>query len=69
MNATRLILSAALVATLGLTAACGRKAPRDTPYEAEMQARRDAQKAGEEPLPPEPEKPVKDKRFILDGLI
>ena len=33
-----------------------------------MQARKDAQKAGE-PLPPEPEKPDMDKPFILDPLL
>ena len=40
----------------------------DTPYEAAVQARKDAEKA-KEPLPPEPEKPVEDKPFLLDGLI
>ena len=64
----RLLFSAMLIASLGLTAACGRKAPLDTPYEAGMQARKDAEKA-KQPLPPEPEKPVEDKPFILDGLI
>ena len=68
MTAARLLISLALVATLGLVAACGRKAPLDTPYEAGMQARKDAQDAGE-PLPPEPQKPVQDRKFILDGLI
>ena len=68
MTVARLLISLALVATLGLVAACGRKAPLDTPYEAGMQARKDAQDAGE-PLPPEPEKPVQDRKFILDGLI
>ena len=32
------------------------------------QARKDAERA-KQPLPPEPEKPVKDKKFILDPLI
>lgn len=65
---TRLLLSAALLAALGLTAACGRKAPLDTPYEAGIQARKDAERA-DQPLPPAPEKPVADKPFILDKLI
>jgi len=68
MTASRLILSATLVASLGLVAACGRKAPLDTPYAAGMQARKDAQRA-KQPLPPAPEKPVADKPFILDPLI
>ena len=68
MTASRIILSSALIATLGLVAGCGRKAPLDTPYEAGMQARKDAQDAGT-PVPPEPEKPVKDRKFILDWLI
>ena len=46
----------------------GRKAPLDTPYQAAVQARKDAEKA-KEPLPPEPEKPVEDKPFVLDPLI
>ncbi|TIQ33886.1 MAG: hypothetical protein E5X61_20820, partial [Mesorhizobium sp.] len=53
---------------LATVTACGRKAGLDTPYEAAVQARKDAQKA-EQPVPPEPEKPVKDKKFILDPLI
>jgi predicted small lipoprotein YifL len=68
MTASRIILSAALIATLGLVAGCGRKAPLDTGYEAGMQARKDAQDANK-PLPPAPEKPVQDRKFILDGLI
>ncbi|MGE0280335.1 MAG: hypothetical protein AB7P20_06945 [Rhizobiaceae bacterium] len=68
MTVSRLLLSAALIASVGIVSACGRKAPLDTPYEAGMQARKDAEKAGQ-PAPPEPEKPVEDKRFILDGLI
>ncbi|MDQ6432666.1 lipoprotein [Mesorhizobium sp. LHD-90] len=67
MTTPRLILSAALIASLGLVG-CGRKSDLDTPYAAAVQARKDAQKAGE-PLPPEPRKPVEDKPFILDRLI
>ena len=68
MTAARLMTTIALVAALGATAACGRKSDLDTPYAAAVQARKDAQKAGE-PLPPEPQKPVEDKPFILDKLI
>ena len=51
-----------------MVSGCGRKSGLDTPYEAAVQARKDAEKA-KEPLPPEPEKPVEDRPFILDGLI
>lgn len=64
----RATLTLLLLATaLGL-AACGRKAPLDTPYEAAVEARRQAERE-DNPLPPEPEKPVEDRPFILDGLI
>ena len=46
----------------------GRKGSLDTPYEAAIEARKEAKK-NDEPLPPEPTPPEKDKRFILDGLI
>jgi len=49
-------------------AGCGRKSGLDTPYDAAVQARKDAEKAGE-PLPPEPEPPVKDRKFVLDFLL
>jgi len=58
----------ALAAMLAASAGCGRKAPLDTPYDAAVQARKDAEKAGE-PLPPEPEPPVTDKKFVLDPLL
>lgn len=61
MTAARLILFAALTATLGLTA-CGRKAPLDSPYEAQTQAAKD-----NKTTPPEP--PVADKPFVLDPLL
>ena len=57
MTAVRMVTMIALLAALGAVAACGRKAPLDTPYDAAVQARKDAEKAGE-PLPPEPRKPV-----------
>jgi len=78
MTAGRYLTLAALAATLALTAACGRKAPLDTPYQGALDARKEAMEAREEaerngqplpPLPPEPTPPVKDRRFILDGLI
>lgn len=68
MTASRLLLSAALVATLGLTAACGRKSDLLTPHEAQIEAQKAAEKEGQ-PAAPAPEPPVQDKRFILDGLI
>lgn len=68
MNAKRLVMIAATAALLTALAACGRKAPLDTPYDAAVDARKQAQK-NNEPLPPEPTPPVKDRKFILDGLI
>lgn len=67
MTASRIFLGLVLIAVLGV-AACGRKAPLDTPYQAAIQARKDAEKAGE-PLPPEPRKPVADRPFVLDPLL
>lgn len=61
MTTSRLILLAALAATLGLTA-CGRKAPLDSPYEAQSQAAKE-----NKTTPPEP--PVEDKPFVLDPLL
>lgn len=61
----------ALAMALALTVVlcgCGRKSALDTPYEAAIQARKDAQR-NNQPLPPEPQKPVEDKPFLLDGLI
>jgi hypothetical protein len=50
--------------------ACGRRpSDLDTPYEAAVEARKEAQDQKKTPLPPEPQKPEKDKRFFLDGLI
>ena len=58
-----------LGAVAAVLAACGRRpGTLDTPYEAAIEARKQAEKDGQ-PLPPEPEKPVKDRRFILDGLL
>ena len=57
-----------LVAALGTVSACGRKADLDTPYQAAVDARKEAERANE-PVPPEPQPPVKDKPFILDPLL
>jgi cell division septation protein DedD len=63
MNWRRLTALLALLGAVALVAtACGRRpSDLDTPYEAEDQKKT--------PLPPEPQKPEKDKRFFLDGLI
>ncbi|MER8387886.1 hypothetical protein NKJ46_26835 [Mesorhizobium sp. M0166] len=68
MTGSRILVTLALVAAMATVAACGRKAALDTPYAAAVQARKDAEKA-KQPLPPEPEKPVEDKKFILDPLL
>lgn len=57
-----------LLAAMAAVTACGRKGGLDTPYEAAVQARKDAERA-KQPIPPEPAKPVEDKKFILDPLI
>ena len=49
-------------------AACGRKAPLDSPYEAAVDARKQAEQ-NDEPLPAAPKKPVEDRPFILDRLL
>jgi hypothetical protein len=71
MNWRRLTALLALLGAIALVAtACGRR-PSDleTPYEASVEARKEAQDQKKTPLPPEPQKPEKDKRFFLDGLI
>ncbi len=68
MTAGRLLLTMAMVAALAATAGCGRRAPLDSPYDAALEARRVAEEEGK-PLPPEPAPPVRDRPFILDGLI
>jgi predicted small lipoprotein YifL len=68
MSITRAFVVVAAIATLAVVSGCGRKSGLDTPYEAAVQARKDAEKA-KEPLPPEPAKPVADRPFLLDGLI
>ena len=68
MTAGRMVVTLALLATMAAVAACGRRGNLDTPYQAAVQARKDAGKAGQ-PLPPAPQKPATDKPFILDKLI
>lgn len=58
-----------LLASALALSACGRKpVSPDTPYEAALEAREEARR-NNEPVPPEPEKPVEDKPFILDPLL
>ena len=68
MTAGRMLVALALVAAMATVTACGRKAGLDTPYEAAVEARKEAGR-NKEPLPPEPVKPDADKPFILDKLI
>ena len=68
MSVARAFVVVAAIAALAVVSGCGRKSGLDTPYEAAVQARKDAEKA-KEPLPPEPEKPVADRPFLLDRLI
>jgi len=56
-----------LSAVVALTA-CGRKTSLDTPYQAAVDARREAER-NKEPLPPEPKRPARDRKFFLDPLI
>jgi hypothetical protein len=71
MNWRRLTALLALFGAVALLAsACGRRpSDLDTPYQAAVEARKEAQDQKKTPLPPEPQKPEKDKRFFLDGLI
>lgn len=68
MTAYRILTTLVLLTAVAATSACGRKAGLDSPYEAQMQARKDAKAAGE-PVSPEPEKPNPDKPFFLDPLL
>ena len=68
MTASRMMVTLTLLVAMATVVGCGRKGPLDTPYEAAVEARKDAQKA-KKPLPPEPQKPDTDKPFILDPLI
>ena len=70
MHAGPLIKTIVLAAALGAAvSACGRRpGTLDSPYEAAVEARKQAER-DKQPLPPEPTKPEEDRRFILDGLI
>jgi predicted small lipoprotein YifL len=68
MTGSRLVTTLVLLAALGAVSACGRKGDLETPYTAAVEARKEAERAGE-PVPPEPQPPVKDKPFILDPLL
>lgn len=68
MTASKMLVTLTLLVTMATVVACGRKSSLDTPYEAAVQARKDAEKA-KKPLPPEPTKPDNDKPFFLDKLI
>ncbi|MBX3597453.1 MAG: hypothetical protein KF874_07775 [Rhizobiaceae bacterium] len=65
---SRLVASLVLIgASLAITG-CGRKSALDTPYQASLDARKDAER-NKQPLPPEQPKPVEDRPFILDKLL
>ncbi len=66
--ARRAVLGGVAASLLVTLAACGRRGDLDTPYQAGVEARREAAEKGE-PLPPEPTPPPPDRKFILDGLI
>jgi len=68
MNGGRIFATIALIVAASVVAGCGRKSSLDTPYEAQVNARKEAEKTGG-PMPPEPEKPDNDKPFILDPLL
>jgi len=68
MNGSRIFAAVALVLAASVVAGCGRKTSLDTPYQAQVDARKEAERTGA-PLPPEPEKPEEDKKFILDPLL
>jgi predicted small lipoprotein YifL len=68
MTGSRILMTLTLLAAMAAVTACGRKGGLDTPYEAAVQARKDAERA-KQAVPPEPTKPVEDKKFILDPLI
>ncbi|NMG38268.1 hypothetical protein GRZ55_03315 [Chelativorans sp. ZYF759] len=71
MRAGTFAKSLLVVATVALmVSACGRKpAELYTPYEAAVEERRQMERDGVEPLPPQPTQPVRERPFILDGLI
>jgi predicted small lipoprotein YifL len=68
MTVKRVVAVALAISVLAAVSGCGRKSGLDTPYQAGIDARKEAER-NKEPLPPEPEKPAADKPFILDPLI
>jgi predicted small lipoprotein YifL len=68
MNGGRIFAVIALLLTAVAVAGCGRKSALDTPYQAQVDARKEAEKTGG-PMPPEPQKPDNDKPFLLDPLL
>ncbi len=70
MRAATIVRTTVLLAAVAVAVtACGRRpSTLMTPYEAAIEAREQA-KRDDQPLPPAPEEPVEDRRFILDGLI
>ena len=70
MRAGHLIRTTLLLAAVAATVtACGRRpGTLDTPYEAAVEARREAER-NDQPVPAEPTPPVRDKPFILDRLL
>ena len=68
MSVRNVFAVALAISVLAALSGCGRKSGLDSPYQAAVQARKDAAKA-HEPLPPEPTPPNQNRPFILDGLI
>lgn len=68
MTGSRLFVSLALIGALAVVAGCGRKSALDTPYQASIDARKDAERA-KQPLPEQQPEPVVDRPFILDKLL
>lgn len=71
MRAGSFAKSVLIVAAIAVVvSACGRRpGTLDTPYQAEVERRQQMERDGIEPLPPEPAPPVRERPFILDGLI
>ena len=68
MNGSRIFAAIVLVLAAAVISGCGRKSALDTPYQAQVDARKEAEKTGGQ-MPPEPAKPDNDKPFILDPLL
>lgn len=68
MSGSRLFASLVLIGAIAAISGCGRKAALDTPYQASIDARKDAER-NKQPLPPEKPAPVEDRPFFLDKLL